>query len=87
MDIYGIIMKNSKMLEFVPDHLKTKNLRKHAVKKLPYLLEYLPDQYKTQQMCDKATLENSEKCVIKQLIIPSWIIICPQMLNNSKNLR
>ena len=38
MDIYGIIMKNSKMLEFVSDHLQTKNLRKHAVKKLPYLL-------------------------------------------------
>ena len=38
MDIYGIIMKNSKMLEFVPDHLKTKNLRKHAVKN--YLICY-----------------------------------------------
>ena len=38
MGIFGIIMKNSEMLEFAPDHLKTKNLRKHAVKKLAYLL-------------------------------------------------
>ena len=38
MGIFGIIMKNSEMLEFAPDHLKTKNLRKHALKKLAYLL-------------------------------------------------
>ena len=32
---------------------------KHAVEKLLFLIRYVPDQYKTQQMCDKATLENS----------------------------
>ena len=28
------IMKNPEMLKFVPDHLKTKNMCKHAVKNL-----------------------------------------------------
>ena len=46
------------MLKCVPDHLKTKNMCKHAVKKLTYLLRYVPDQYKTQQMHDKAIFEN-----------------------------
>ena len=66
MDIYislsfnfGTVMKNPEMIKFVPDHLKTKKMRKYAVKKLPYLLRYVPDQYKTQQMCDKAILENA----------------------------
>ena len=44
------VMKNSEMLKFVPDHLKTKKMCKHAVKKLPYVLRYVPDQYDTQQM-------------------------------------
>ena len=41
MDIYkslntsiGTLMKNSEMLKFVPDHLKTKKMCKHAVKKI-----------------------------------------------------
>ena len=62
MDIYkslniniGTVMENPEMLKYVPDHLKNKNMYKHAVK-LPYLLRYVPDQYKTQQMCDKAIL-------------------------------
>ena len=42
------VMKNSEMVKFVPDHLKTKKLCKHAVKKLPYVLKYVPDQYSTQ---------------------------------------
>ena len=29
-----IVMRNPEMLKFVPDHLKTKKLCKHAVKKL-----------------------------------------------------
>ena len=54
MDIYNslnisseTVMKNPEMSKFVPDHLKTKNMCKHAVKKLPYLLRSVPDQYKT----------------------------------------
>ena len=65
MDIYkslniniGTVIKNPEMLKFVPDHLKTKKMLKHAVKKLPYLLRYIPDQYTTQEMCDEAILEN-----------------------------
>ena len=54
----GTVMKNLEMLEFVPDHLETKTMCKHAVKKLPYLLRYVPHQLKAQQMCDKAILEN-----------------------------
>ena len=45
----GTVMKNLEMLKFVPNHLKTKKLCRHAVNKLPYLLRYVPDQYKTQQ--------------------------------------
>ena len=43
-------MRNLEMLKFVPDHLKTKKICKHAVKKLPDLLRYVRDQYKTHQM-------------------------------------
>ena len=50
MDIYkyvnistGTVMENPEMLKFVPDHLKTKNMSKHAVENLPYLLRYVPD--------------------------------------------
>ena len=46
------------MLRLVPDHIKTKRMCKHAVKKLPFLIKYVPDRYKTQQMCDKVILEN-----------------------------
>ena len=51
-------MKNPEILKYVPDHLKTKKLCKHAVKKLRYLSRYVPEQYKTQQICDKVILEN-----------------------------
>ena len=33
----GAVMRNPEMLKFVPDHLKTKKMCKHSVKKLPYL--------------------------------------------------
>ena len=34
----------------VPDHLRIKQMCKHAVKNLPYLLRYVPDKNRTQQM-------------------------------------
>ena len=37
----GAIMKNTKMLKFVPDYLKTKTICKHAVKKLSFVLRYV----------------------------------------------
>ena len=43
----GIVIENPEMLKFVPDHLKTKNMCKRALKKLPDLLRYVPDQYKS----------------------------------------
>ena len=49
------------MLKFVPDHLKTKRMCKHAVKKIPFVIWYVSDQCKTQQMFHKANLENGEK--------------------------
>ena len=49
----GTVMRNQEMLKFVPDHLKTKKMRKHPIKKLPYLLRYIPDQIRL------------NKCVIK----------------------
>ena len=45
MDIYkssnisiGTVMRNLEMLKFVPDHLKTKKMCNHAVKKLDTFL-------------------------------------------------
>ena len=32
------VMKNPENLDFVPDHLKTKKMCKHAVNILPYLI-------------------------------------------------
>ena len=45
------VIKNPKILTFVPDHFKTKKLCKHAVKKLPFIIGYIPDKYKYQQIC------------------------------------
>ena len=53
------VMRNSEMLKFVPYHLKSKKMRKNAVKKLPSVTRYVSDWYMTQQMCDKGILENS----------------------------
>ena len=44
----GRIIKNREMLRFIPDHLNTNKMCRHAVKTLPYLLRYIPDQCKTQ---------------------------------------
>ena len=37
-------MKNLEILKFVPNHVKTKKIPKHAVKKLLYLLRQVPHQ-------------------------------------------
>ena len=52
----GAIIKNPKMLRFIPDHLKTKKVRNNSVKRLSFVIMHVPDQYKTQQMCDKVIL-------------------------------
>ena len=38
----GTVMKNPEMLK-LPDHLKTKKMCEHAVKKFHFLLRYVPD--------------------------------------------
>ena len=48
--IIGAIIKNPKIIIFSPDHLKTKTICKHAVKKLPFVIRYVPNQYKNQEM-------------------------------------
>ena len=50
--------KNPQMLWFISDHLTTKKICKHAVKKLPFVIRYVPDWYKTQENCEKAILES-----------------------------
>ena len=40
----GTVTRNPEMLKFVPGHLKTKKMCKHAVKKLRFLIRYVPDQ-------------------------------------------
>ena len=54
----GAITKDPEMLRLIPDHLKTKKMYKHAVKKLPFIIKYVLNQNKTQQMCDKVILKN-----------------------------
>ena len=44
----GTVIRNREIIKLVPDHIKTKNMCKHAVKKLPYPLRYVADQYKAQ---------------------------------------
>ena len=51
-------MKIIEMLKFVPNYLKTTKMRKHAVKKLPFVIRYASDRYKIQEVCDKTILEN-----------------------------
>ena len=58
----GTVMKNTEMLKFVPDHLKTEKVCRHAVKKLPYLIRYVTDQCKI------------TKCVKKAILAKRWNI-------------
>ena len=60
------------MLRFISDPLKTKNMCKDAIEKLPLVIKYVSYQYKTQESCDKAILENGwmlhfmlQNCVVK----------------------
>ena len=69
------------MLRLAPNHLKTKRMCTHAVKKLPFVIAYVPDRYKAQGVCDTAILKNggtlksapdsykNKKCVINVRIL------------------
>ena len=74
MDIYkslnisiGTVIRIPKISIFVPNHLETKKMCKHALTKLPSVRRYVPDRYKTQQMCDSLfmTPTKIKKFVIK----------------------
>ena len=66
----GKTIKYREMLELVPDHIKTKNMCKDAVKKVPFpimfgnailknggMLVFVPDWYNDQNTCNK-TVDN-----------------------------
>ena len=63
----GTVIRIPKISIFVPNHLKTKKMCKHALTKLPSVRRYVPDRYKTQQMCDSLfmTPTKIKKFVIK----------------------
>ena len=46
----GAIRKNLEFLEFVPRHLKNKEMCQNIVKMLPFVVRYVSDRYKTQEM-------------------------------------
>ena len=48
--ITGTVM-NPKMLKFVPDHLKTKQMCDFAVTKLAFVIRYVPNWYKKMVDC------------------------------------
>lgn len=54
----GAIIKTPQMLKSVSDHLKTKSVCKHEVKKLPHIIRFFSDRNKTQELCHKVFLEN-----------------------------
>ena len=68
------------MLRFVPDHLKTKKMCKHAVKKLLFLIRCFADHYKMQEMCDKTILENG--VMLKSVLTPTKFTKCVIKLCN-----
>ena len=52
MDIYkslkisiGVLMRNAKMLTFIPDHFKTNKMNKHAVKKSMFLINIVINKF------------------------------------------
>ena len=70
----GAIMKSSDIFKFIPDHLQTQKMCKHAVEKLSLVIRYVADRYKPQQMCytgileDGRTLESVPDCYKNQQI-------------------
>ena len=48
----GAVIKDPKMLKFVPDCLKTKQICNYAVKNIPFVIRYVPNQNKFNKMCN-----------------------------------
>ena len=53
----GTVLKIQEMLKFVSDHLKTREMCKHVVKKLPSLSKYVSVHYRTQTMLKMKMVE------------------------------
>ena len=80
-------MKNSEMLKFVPDHLKTKKMSNHAATKLPlivhsyhHVLEFVLKYYKTQKICD----EDVSTYPLRIKFVPEWLMtqeMCDKPVN------
>ena len=56
---FGMVMKNSEMLKFIPNHLnpdcyKNSKVCDKAVDNYSHALKFVPNYYITQNMCDKA---------------------------------
>ena len=47
------------MLRYVPDHLKTQEMREKATEKWFRELCYVPDHFRTQEMCERAVEKGS----------------------------
>ena len=62
------------VLKFVPDHFKTKRMRKWAVEGEPEALEFIPDHFKTKKMCDRAVEDE-----------PDTLEFIPDYLKTQKN--
>ena len=45
----GAIIRDPEVLRFDSDHLKTKQMRKNAVEKLPFVIKYASNCYKTKE--------------------------------------
>ena len=58
-------MSINKNIVLIFSLLKTKEICKHAVKKLPFLIRSVPDGYKNQEMCDRVDSED-----------PLWTVYC-----------
>ena len=49
-----VVHIDSRSLEFIPDHFKTKEMSNEAVEADPYILKYVPVYLRTQEICIKA---------------------------------
>ena len=69
-------IKDLEMLKFVPDHVNTKNICKHTVKKSSFVIKYILDRFKTKEMCDKVVLENSAMLIFIPDCYKDQKIVC-----------
>ena len=47
------VEKDISTLQFIADHLKTREMCEKAVEKHPWLLKYIPNGYNTKDMCNE----------------------------------